>query len=305
MKPGKMPNCRLCSASFKHQSVRADHVYGGGEEHKFFHCSNCDLVYLWPIPSESEEKLFYANEFEKFMEVRSGGDRDWSGPEAHIKSNQDNVKRRMDVLKQYFRPGSDILEIGCSSGFMLNAFRDAGLSAIGIEPSGGFREFLEKTRHTWFASIEDMRNSLPEKRFDVIVHFFVLEHIRDTQRFLRDQVDLLNKDGVIVAEVPCVSDPLTSLFEIPEFAKFYWSIAHHYYFSPTSLSRILDSIECRYEIVPEQRYDISNHLIWMQKGIPGGQGYYDDVFSSETKTCYMNDLKKKWLCDTMFVHIWK
>jgi SAM-dependent methyltransferase len=299
------PDCRSCKASSINQTVRAEVVYGGTNKHKFWQCSNCDLVYLWPVPSIDAEKEFYAEEFEKYMEKRSGEDRDWSGPEKHVKSNQDNVTRRLDQINKYINKGENVLEIGCSSGFMLDVFRDAGMKPVGIEPSGHFSEFLTSRAHLHYPSIEELLKNNSKIKFDLIVHFFVLEHIRNTKYFLEMQLDLLNDNGVIIAEVPCVYDPLTSLYDITAFEKFYWSIAHHYYFSPKSISFILDKIKCKYKLIPEQRYDLSNHFVWMQYGKPGGQNKYSNVFSNKTIESYKKDLKISWLCDTFFLYIWK
>ena len=104
-------------------------------------------------------------------------------------------------------------------------------------------------------------------------------------------------------EIPCVLDPLTSLYEIPEFEKFYWSIAHHYYFSPKSLSWILDQLDCKYQLIPDQRYDLSNHLTWSLDGVPGGQGKYDNIFSKDTLESYKKDMIESGYYDTLFVCI--
>jgi SAM-dependent methyltransferase len=143
---------------------------------------------------------------------------------------------------------------------------------------------------------------MPEK-FDLIVHFFVLEHIRDPFDFFKETYAMLKPGGRIIAEVPCANDPLTSMYTIPEFEKFYWSIAHHYYYNPESISYILEKLGYEYELIPEQRYDLSNHMTWMMEGKPGGQGKYDQIFSRQLNEKYMDDLKSKWVCDTMVVVI--
>jgi len=301
----KPNNCRICNSGSQHQKLRAEHVYGAEEKYNFWQCGQCELVYLWPVPSLEEEEKFYAEEFENFMLKRSANDRNWSGPEAHIKSNHDNVTRRWKFLKDYVKKGDSALEIGCSSGFMMDDLRDKGINVTGIEPSVGFSQYLRKRGHIHYSNIEELIKKEPEKRFDLIVHFFVLEHIRNIKVFLQQQLELLKPDGIIIAEVPCVNEPLTSLYNIPAFEKFYWQIAHHYYFKPKSLSVILDKLECKYVFVPEQRYDLSNHLIWMQEGKPRGQGVYNKIFSNDTIELYKNDLKEKWICDTFFLYIIK
>lgn len=299
------PQCRVCGAEQDKQTVRAEHVYGSRGQHNFWQCARCELVYLFPVPTEQEEQFFYEQEFEKFMSARAAQDRDWTGAEAHIKSNQDHVKRRWEFIKQYAQPGKDILEVGCSSGFMMDDFKQKGLNPIGVEPSNKFLDFLKSRGHTAYPSMDALKTEKPEQKYDLIVHFFVLEHIRNTSVFLQEQIDLLKPGGVIIAEIPCVTDPLTSLYDIPAFEKFYWSIAHHYYFSPKSLSYILDRMGCKYKLLPDQRYDLSNHITWLMDGKPGGQGRYGNIFSEETIASYKKDLKDNWLCDTIFMYIFK
>ncbi len=299
-----IPECRLCGALADQQFVRAKHVYGGTSQHKFWECKKCEGVYLWPVPSPDEEVKFYANEFEKFMSDRSAKDRDWTGAEKHILTNQDNVNRRWLFLQDDIKPGCRVLEIGCSSGFMLDAFKNAGMLPVGIEPSLRFLDFIKERGHKDYQSLDELREQQTNS-FDLIVHFFVLEHIRDTKNFLHQQIELLKPGGKIIAEVPCVNDPLTSLYNIPAFEKFYWSIAHHYYFKPRSLAPILDRLHCRYRFVPEQRYDLGNHIVWMTEGKPRGQGRFLDIFSQEFFDQYKNQLKASWHCDTFFVYIEK
>ena len=299
-----MPRCRLCKADPDHQRVRASHVYGGREEHNFWQCDRCDIIYLYPPVSVEEEKHFYTHEFEQFMAARAEGDRDWSSPEKHVMANQDQVRRRWEFLAPHLKEGMHVLEIGCSSGFMLDAFRDFGLQCIGVEPSRVFLDYLKHKDHVAYADIEELKEHHPDP-FDAIVHFFVFEHVGNPFSFLAEQLQLLKVGGVIIAEVPCATDPLTSLYDIPAFEDFYWSIAHHYYYTPRSMSYLLDTMSLSYRLLPEQRYDLSNHIVWMTKGRPGGQGTFQDVFSHELLRSYKQDLKAHWLCDTMIVEIVK
>lgn len=295
-------SCRLCGASQESQKIRADTVFGGKTEHNFWQCRNCDAVYLYPVPSIEEEAYFYKKEFEKFMITRSGQERNWSNAKAHVQTNQDQVSRRWKFLSPFLKSGMDILEIGCSSGFMLNAFREEGLNCVGVEPSGGFIEYLYSNGYEAYQTLELLKKN-HSKPFDLVVHFFVFEHIRDPFQFLEENLELLKSGGKIIAEIPCVTDPLTSLYTVPAFEKFYWSVAHHFYYSPKSLGYVLDKLGLKYKIIPEQRYDLSNHITWLMDGKPGGQGRFSHVFSQQLIEQYKKDLKEKWLCDTVFVVI--
>jgi SAM-dependent methyltransferase len=197
----------------------------------------------------------------------------------------------------------DLLEIGCSTGFMLDHFQQKGLNVKGIELSEKFVPFLEERGYEIYPSIDNLAVESPKKKFDIITHFFLFEHIRDPFDFLKKSYALLKKDGWIIMEVPSATDPLTSLYDIPAFEKFYWSIAHPFYYRPKTIEFILEKLAFTYKIIPEQRYDISNHIIWMTKGKPGGQGKFSHIFSEELNYKYMTELKSLWMCDTMFVYI--
>ena len=297
--------CKICGCGNEFQSVRADFVYGGKEIHKFYECSKCDAIYLNPTLSDEEEAFFYKKEFEKFMSSRAGNDYDWTNAQKHIDSNKENVSRRWKFMADYAKPGMKLLEIGCSTGFMLDHFKDKGLKVKGIELSDEFVPFLKDRGYEIFLSLEDLIQENPQQKFDIITHYFVFEHIRHPFDFLETSYQLLNKGGWIIMEVPSATDPLTSLYNIPAFEKFYWSIAHHYYYRPKTIKYILDKLGYKFKISPEQRYDLSNHVKWMTEGKPGGQGMLNHVFSEQTCLEYMNDLKATWNCDTMFVYIQK
>ena len=297
------PKCRICNAIEERQTLRAEYVFGGREEHNFWECSNCRIIYLYPYLSKEEERHFYKKEFEKFMSSRVGDHRDWTNAKKHITSNQDQVERRWKFVEEHLEKDKTLLEIGCSSGFMMDAFRDSGLNCYGVEPSGEFLEFLKDNGHRAYESIEDLKKN-EDKKFDIITHFFVFEHISNPFEFLKETYDMLNSGGIIIAEIPSSTDALTSLYNIPAFEKFYWSIAHHYYYNPKSLEYILDKLGYRYELLPEQRYDLSNHMTWMMNGKAGGQNRFD-IFSEDTLKSYREDLMKNWKCDTVILKIFK
>lgn len=294
------PKCRLCGQA-EGQRIRGEHVFGGRPEHRFWECAACSAIYLHPVPSEQDEARFYAQEFEKFMASRSGGDRDWTAAERHVATNQDQVRRRWRVLEPFVRAGGSVLEIGCSTGFMLDAFRHAGMTACGVEPSGAFLDFLKARGHEAYMDMASLRLARPDGRWDLITHFFVFEHVRDPWSFIGEQLELLAKGGAIVFEVPCALDALTSLFRIPAFERFYWSIAHHFYYTPRSVEFVMRRLPVEFEIVPEQRYDLSNHLTWLMDGKPGGQGRFVGPVSQSTHDAYRSDLVASGHFDSMFV----
>jgi hypothetical protein len=88
---------------------------------------NLSTRYILNIPTEA---IFTKGDvsdiliIEKFISTRVGDHRNWSNAKKHIVENM------------------SILEIGCSSDFMLDKFKDEGYNICEIESSGDFLEFI-------------------------------------------------------------------------------------------------------------------------------------------------------------------
>lgn len=299
----KPQDCRLCHKKLKSLEIVGDYVFGGRPEQKFYRCQDCDVAFLYPAMTEEEEHKFYAKEFEKYMEKRAGQDMDWSGPAKHFETSHKQYVRRLRFFEDLIAPGKRVLEVGCSSGFMLVPLKEKGMEVVGVEPSGGFGSFLIDKGVTVYDSIETLKKNEEEKKFDLIMHFFVLEHVRNPVEFLKQLMELLTPHGTMIVEIPNKSDPLVTIYKIPAFDKFYWSVAHNWYFSQPSLEFVLKQVARKFEILPEQRYDISNHMTWVLEGKPGGQGKYSSMFTPELDQAYLDSMKKTGHCDTLIARI--
>jgi SAM-dependent methyltransferase len=292
--------CPLCGADARSQSVVTRHVYGDHEgERAFFHCSGCDVRYLFPGLTAEQEARFYASEFEAFMAGRAGAAGGWGKVEDHVRANEPTRERRMQYLRPRLRSGASVLEVGCSSGFMLLPLREAGHSCAGVEPSGAFGEYLRLRGLEVYGSLGELVRAAPARRFDLILHFFVLEHIAQPLPFLQHLLELLTPGGRIVFEIPNAADPLYSVYDIPAFERFYWSIAHSWYFCERSLRHLLERTGRPFTILREQRYDLSNHMVWARDGRPGGMGRFTALLGRELEDAYRRGLIDTGHCDTL------
>lgn len=299
-------NCRLCAKKLTQPKIVSDSIYGGKKWQRFYQCPHCQVAFLYPPVNEKEESRFYAGKFEKFMDKRAGHDLGWMSPQAHAKSNEKQYRRRLRFFSEHIAKDKRLLEIGCSSGFMILPLKEKGMQAIGIEPSRSCADYLVNKGIPVFSSLEELKKTpLSRRKFDLLLHFFVLEHLRNPIIFLKNCFKLLVSGGVMVFEVPSLSDPLLSIYNIPAFKKFYWSIAHNYYFNKESLEYVLKHVAKDYEIIPEQRYDLSNHMNWALYGKPGGQGKFSSFFLPELDKAYLKSMRETGHCDTFIVKIYK
>ena len=291
--------CRLCRAPAEQQRVVTRHVYGDDSGRAFFRCDICDAIYLFPGLTPDEERTFYRAEFSSFMEGRSGEAGGWAAPERHVAASQDTVARRMNYLANALPAEGRVLEIGCSSGFMLYSLIARGYECVGIEPSGVFAEYVRSRNVQCFDSFEALTAKPRTAAFDAIMHFFVLEHVADPEAFLQSQLRLLKAGGVLVFEIPNAADALVTVYDIAAFERFYWSVAHHWYFSEVSFDFLLGRVGVRYEILLDQRYDLSNHLVWARDGKPGGMGRFTRQIGADIEAAYKRALIDSGHCDTL------
>jgi 2-polyprenyl-3-methyl-5-hydroxy-6-metoxy-1,4-benzoquinol methylase len=291
-------DCPLCKTSNEHQKIKSKVVYGGQSDQLFYQCTSCDVIYLYPPTTIDDDVQFYENEFDKWMVKRSGDDA-WTDPALQFQKMQKReLPLRLPYLKKIVQPGSRVLEIGSSSGFMLKALQEHGCDCVGVELSPTYAEYSCRQGLRTYPNLQELDKG-ETKPFDVVLHYYVLEHVSKPLYFLDSCIGYLGAGGRMMFEVPNGNDPLTALYKIDAFNAFYWWRAHHWYFTPKSLSYLLNQTGKAYEIFPGQRYDLSNHIHWMLTGQPGGMGKYSHIFSSGTERAYAEDLKRTGFYDYM------
>jgi hypothetical protein len=62
---------------------------------------------------------------------------------------------------------------------------------------------------------------------------------------------------------------------------------------------LLDRLCCPYEIMRDQRYDLSNHIIWARDGRPGGVGRFSETLGGDFDDTYKQALIRSGHCDTL------
>jgi 2-polyprenyl-3-methyl-5-hydroxy-6-metoxy-1,4-benzoquinol methylase len=291
--------CPLCGASTQQQSVVVSRVFGDETGRAVFCCGGCEVRYLYPGLNPAEEERLYASEFESFMKDRSA-DAGWDGPQQHITANEGQRQRRMRHLAGLIRTNSRVLEIGCGSGFMLYPLATTGHQCTAIEPSGIFSDYVRSRGIPCYSSIDELCLKRESKEgFDLVLHYYVMEHLADPVAFLRAQLGLLKPGGRIVFEVPNANDALTALYRIPAYERFIWVVSHRWYFTEKSLAATIAMAGGRGEVLLDQRYDLSNHLIWARDGRPGGMGRFTDVLGQDLEDSYRHALIRAGMGDTL------
>lgn len=144
------------------------------------------------------------------------------------------ANRRLDRIKGYMKPQSQVFEIGCATGFFLDEARKRGHTVSGIEISPFASAYA---RDSLGLDVKTEPFGQTSSTYDAVFAFYVLEHIPDQKFAFQKIADMLKPGGIFAFAIPSSNGP--TLRYNPEA----WIKTHpqdHFAdYSPDSLRQIL------------------------------------------------------------------
>jgi SAM-dependent methyltransferase len=221
------------------ESRNACPVCGGGKTAFFmihngcdlYKCESCSTIYMFPFVDAEAAAAFYANSYEDAT----------TGYFAKIDKKLRRSRSRIRRLKRHVAAGR-FLDVGCNGGFVVEAAREAGFSAHGLDIDPVSIAYARKhyPENSYFLGIvERYADSMPG-RFDLIYSSEVIEHVSDVRSFVRSIVELLAPGGLAYLTTPDISHWRTPR----DLTK--WDglgpPSHCTYFTPQSLTGLLEEV---------------------------------------------------------------
>lgn len=171
-------------------------VYCSSSEHSLFEqvveCSKCQLVYLNPRLQENLIVDSYAE----------GEDLTFILQDAmRIRTFRKSLRKILDT----FSITSDrkkVLDVGCAGGAFLRAAGMEGLRVTGIEPSKWLGEYGRREYGLDIRTGVLEGQDFPEKSFDIITMWDVIEHVPNPHRDLKHIHTLLKDEGIFIVNYP-------------------------------------------------------------------------------------------------------
>lgn len=183
-------------------------------------CNQCEYAYASHFPNFVEDVY----DSEQYLD---------SALNAYDRSREYRKKRfgseRIGIIGKYFETGS-ILDIGCGTGWFLEAARDAGYSVAGQELSSQLAEF---TSEKFKLQVHNKEVNEIHKKFDVVTMFDLIEHVPDPLKLLHDCNNLLQTGGIILVFTPNLDSH--GITEMREFSSLVTPPSHLHYFTPKSV----------------------------------------------------------------------
>ena len=206
-----------------------------------------------------------------------------------------DTDRRLKAYRQYYA-AKDVCDVGCGAGRFIQAASEFAANASAVELQSDFAIALNDTGVPCAREITALGQN-----FDTVFMFQSFEHMNEPLKVLSDVRACLRSGGQLVVEVPHANDFLISELECSPFIDFTLWSQHLVLHTRDSLKRMLR--HCGFQSVSiesVQRYPLSNHLHWLNKGAPGGhKSPLSAIDSPDLNAAYENALRKIDRTDTL------
>lgn len=245
-------SCPTCGSTDARHELDKDHM-------QLVRCAACDLVYVSPTFDEAHYKKVYASrEYQDI--VRDLG----------MKSHEYRVGRfgreRVALMAAHLSTAAPrYLDVGCSTGFVVEAARDAGWQAIGVDLNPSAVEF-GTARGLDLRAVELEASGLEPESFDAVSLFDVLEHLIDPVRTLRACARLIKPGGIVFVYVPNYDS--ASRLLMGKDAHFIWPTHHLNYYTPATIRDLMTREGFDPVYLATEGLDIVDYL-WYRREVHG------------------------------------
>jgi SAM-dependent methyltransferase len=275
---------------------------GGHERHQIATCGTCGHVQLHPLMTLEDEHRYYSTDSQPKQLFGHDDYHDILRAKA-----RPETARRLAWLRSAVAPGKGVstLDVGSGYGFYVDALCEAGYDAHGLEVSDERLVSARKLRGTFHQSQADEAFVAQFRgRFDAVTSFHCVEHLRDPVIYVRDLGRMVKPGGVMLLEVPNLTD---ELMEIPEYAVHQWQVCHYSYFDKARFELLLLRAGFRdYSVEGVQRYDLRHLRQWTDLRAPdltdGGKTGTSALFE-RMDALYRRDREQRLSCDTLIATV--
>jgi 2-polyprenyl-3-methyl-5-hydroxy-6-metoxy-1,4-benzoquinol methylase len=195
---------------------------------QLWHCPNCELYQY----GRMAEKQAYAEHYHE-------------GYEKHREKKIRTAHVRLNRISHFLPARPRLLDIGCSVGATVQAAKERGWIAKGVDVS---QDAVDYCKSLGLDCKVISPNLLPfeSSTFDAIVSWHVIEHVADVRDTLREWRRVLKPGGIMFLETPDAT--CGKVRRLKEKYRKFWAPEHTYTFSPDSLAGFLH--KSGFQLVP-------------------------------------------------------
>tara|TARA_B100001057_G_scaffold500981_1_gene619450 strand:+ start:18556 stop:19560 length:1005 start_codon:yes stop_codon:yes gene_type:complete len=246
----KIRNCPSCDYKYFNKILKKDNL-------DIVECKSCKTVYVKDIlNSKFYTDLYKSENYQKIMKKL--------GNSSHVYRVNRFGKERVEILKKFLKKKKiNMLDVGCSTGYVLEYANKIGWKTTGLEinPETANYGKLMRGLNIFQKTLEDFNS---KEKFDVITMFDVLEHLEKPKETIKIAKKLLKKGGLIFVYVPnwnCAQRLL-----VGEKNSVFINPTHHLtYFTPKTLGLFFQKLKFKTIFWETKGLDLEDYKSFIQK----------------------------------------
>lgn len=111
------------------------------------------------------------------------------------------------LIQEYSENATKILDLGCGEGTRLNLINNKNAVKVGVDISPAAISLVKKQYPKITFKKISYNLPFPDNFFDFVYSAFVLEHTKDSERFIKEAVRVLARGGILLFVAPKFGSP--------------------------------------------------------------------------------------------------
>jgi 2-polyprenyl-3-methyl-5-hydroxy-6-metoxy-1,4-benzoquinol methylase len=241
--------CPVCGSAGISEVFKVKDNTVSQEYFEIDHCRNCQLRFTQNSPSEESIGAYYKSEDYISHTDTSKGliNRMYRFVRNYSINQKKNLVEKSTGLKK-----GNLLDVGSGTGHFASAMRRKGWSVTGLEPDEDARIVASKELSLDLFPPGELFN-LPEKKFDAITLWHVLEHVHELKKYMQTFKRLLTDNGKLFIAVP------NYMSYDAERYKEYWAAydvpRHLYHFTPNTMKLLTKEFDFKITEIKPMWFD--------------------------------------------------
>lgn len=232
---------KLDSLSKNYLITDHDHQHG-----QIVQCLDCGLIFVYPQPEKKNLLTKYIS----------------SHDELYLEEKKGRLKTSQDIFKEisYYKKGGQFLDVGCSTGLLLQVAKEKGWEPYGIELSRwAVNETKRNGLNVFQGEFEEKNVIFSDIFFDCVSLNDYLEHSFNPGQVIKICRRLLRKGGLLFINTPNIESFVAKLL-----GERWWGVieTHLYYFSPKTINLLLSQNGFKVvKVKPHRSYFTLNYFL--------------------------------------------